>query len=133
MGEAPKAEEPPEVVTGLQNRSGGSTPRDKEEIDKKIARAEERRKEYLDSKLESVRHGEERRAEVLNKQKDDEMKFIEQTKKKLEAEYTLVEQNKESQRKLFEQSRQEREARIEETKKRASEIAASGMVSVSCQ
>merc|ERR550532_2225469 len=75
--EAPKTEDPPEIVTTLQTRSGGSSPRDRTEIEKKIARAEERRKEYIDSKLESVRQHDEKRSEVLTKQREEEQKFIE--------------------------------------------------------
>ena len=121
--EAPKVEEPPEIVSTLQTKSGGTSPRDKTEIEMKIARAEERRKEYLDSKLESVRLLEDRRSEVLSKQREDEKKFIELTKKKIESNFEQVSENKEAQRKLFEESCQQRESRIEEVLKRASQTA----------
>ncbi|XP_063722657.1 uncharacterized protein LOC134850338 isoform X2 [Symsagittifera roscoffensis] len=114
--EAPKTVEPPEVLT---NRSESTSPRDKTDIEMKIARAEERRKEFLDSKLESVRVSEGRRSEVLTKQKEEEEKFIEQTKKKIESDFEVVEANKEAQRKLFEETCQQREARIEQALKRA--------------
>ena len=118
--EAPKKEEPDDLATKLAH-SGPSSPRDKNEVDAKLARAEERRKEYLESKVESARNVEERRSEVLTKQKEEEQKIIEQTKKKLEDDFNRISQNKESQRKSFIQQCQEKNSKIEEAQRKAAD------------
>lgn len=118
--EAPKIEEPDALADKLTH-SGASSPRDKNEVEAKLARAEERRKEYLESKVESARTVEERRSEVLTKQKEEEQKFIEQTKKKLEEEFNQISQNKENRRQSFIQQCQEKNSKIEEAQRRAAD------------
>ena len=118
--EAPKKDEPDDLVEKLTH-SGGSSPRDKNELDSKLARAEERRKGYLETKVESARTVEERRSEVLTKQKEDELKFIEQTKKKLEYDFNQIHQNKETRRQSFIQQCQEKNFKIEEAQRKAAD------------